>query len=99
MGTQMMRYNESVDTFAYALVLLCLAIGDIHYVLRATKESCSGAQCYVGGWRPSVPDTLRNTMPELVELIEACWHQDFRVRPTMRGVVVSLNECDHHNDV
>ena len=75
------------DTFSFALVLLCLAMGDINYVvsLRFTR-----AIRYHLGKRPLIPAELDFDHEELVQLIVSMWQKDFRLRPAMKAVVATL---------
>lgn len=85
------RYNESVDTFSFALVLLCLAAGDIEYVVKAArvKSSCD----YVNGVRPPFPPDLLKGCPAICALISEMWDDDFRSRPSFKSIVPRLEAC------
>ena len=80
--------NESVDTFSFALVLLCLAVGDIAFVRNQGNAITSIA--YAKGWRPLIPEELAEKSPGLVQLIRSMWDGDFRKRPAMRDVAATL---------
>ena len=84
----MQRYNESVDTFSFALVLLCLAAGDIGYMRKQGSRIPRAA--YAQGWRPPIPSELRFRCPDLASLISEMWDGDFRKRPALRDVVPRL---------
>ena len=84
----MQRYNESADTFSFALVLLCLAAGDIGYV-RKRGRMISRAS-YALHWRPPIPSKLRDGCPDLASLITEMWDGDFRKRPALKDVVPRL---------
>jgi hypothetical protein len=62
-----MRYNESADTFSFALVLLCLAVGDICYVGKLARQVPS--LWYAQGCRPVIPALLDSACPDLAKLI------------------------------
>ena len=81
----MQRYNESADTFSFALVLLCLAAGNIGYVRK--KGRMISRTAYASGWRPPIPGKLRERCPDLASLISEMWDGDFRKRPALKGVV------------
>ena len=83
------RYNESADTFSFALLLLCLAVGNIRHVQQCGRFM--SAVTYATGWRPSIPGVLHKEHPELVMLILRMWQPDFRMRPPMRDVVRVLS--------
>ena len=82
--------NESVDTFSFSLVLLCLAAGDIEYVRKRRGGVSSTA--YAEGWRPALPKHLRAPLM-IAALIEEMWLADFRARPAMKEVVARLEAC------
>ena len=82
----------SQDTFSFALVLLCLATGDISYVSKQGGGTLAYAS-YETGWRPKVRKSLRTASPEIVALIEEMWLTDFRARPAMKDVAVRLEAC------
>ena len=84
----MQRYNESADTFSFALVLLCLAAGDIKFVEK--KSGRASRFGYAQGWRPPLPSKLRERCPDLASLITEMWDGDFRKRPARTDVVPRL---------
>ena len=84
------RYNESADTFSCALVLLCLAAGDIKHVRESYVSARPARDTYCTGWRPPITGMLAVGEPQLVVLILKMWQPDFRLRPSMRDVVASL---------
>ena len=77
--------NESADTFSFALVLLCLAAGDICLVQRYGKMVSQTT--YALGWRPDIPALIRYGCPELARLISEMWELDFRDRPSLKDIV------------
>ena len=81
----------SQDTFAFALVLLCLAVGDISYVRKQGR--CISTTAFATGWRPKLPESLRRGCPEIAALIEDMWLTDFRARPAIKDVVARLETC------
>ena len=78
----------SQDTFSFALVLLCLAVGDIAFVRNRGRAITRTA--YASGFRYSLPKSLRTACPEVAALIREMWDDDFRKRPALRDVVVRL---------
>ena len=86
-----MRLYLSQDTFSFALVLLCLARGDIAFVRK--QGGILARTAYYSGWRPTVPKSLRAACPEIAALIKEMWLADFRARPAMKDVVVRLEAC------
>ena len=90
------RYNESADTFSFALVLLSLAVGDINYVAKSAKGRVAAAT-YRLGWRPDIPRVVHEQCADLAALISAMWTDDFRERPSMKEVVDRLEACGSVN--
>ena len=80
--------SHKQDTFAFALLLLCLASGDIDLVKWAV-HSAAGGKSYLDGWRPS----FRPPSIILSRLICAMWSDDYRQRPAMKDVVAQLEAC------
>ena len=76
------------DTFSFALVLLCLAVGDIAFVRNRGRGIARTG--YASGFRPRIPKPLRKACPEIAVLIEEMWLTDFRARPAMKDVVLRL---------
>ena len=73
------------DTYAYALVLLCLAVGEIDFVQRAHRRGITPL-----GWRPTVPQQVGDS---LKAMIEDMWQEDHTRRPTFERVVPRLQQC------
>ena len=84
----MLRYNESADTFSFALVLLSLAAGDIGYIKK--RGRLISRSSYALGWRPPIPSELGESCPDLAKLIAEMWDGDFRKRPTLKAIVPRL---------
>ena len=82
------RYNESADTFSFALVLLCLAVGDIRFVWK--RRGAISQTAYATGWRPSIPKRVRVGCPDVAKLITEMWDGDFNKRPALKEVVRRL---------
>jgi len=101
MGTQLycapevmmrQRYNESADTFSFSLVLLCLAVGDIDFIVAQARKDRRRIQ-YTHGKRPVIPYELEVSAPALIQLIEEMWNQKFRKRPSFSDIVPRLAKC------
>ena len=67
------RYTQSVDTFSFGLTLLEIAVGDASWVHTTRRDAYCGEISYTQGWRPPIPDALREATPKLATLIEMCW--------------------------
>ena len=89
------RYNESADTFSFALVLLSLAVQDIDYIAKSANRLT--ATNYALGWRPDIPQMVHEQCADLAALISAMWTDDFRERPSMKEVVDRLEACGSVN--
>ena len=61
------RYNKSVDVFAYALILLEIALSNAGYV----KKLIASKYAYVEGWRPPIPSYLEDEQPKLASVHHA----------------------------
>jgi len=83
------RYNESVDTFSFSLVLISLIVGEVDFVIKSQTNGWPQL-AYIKGWRPRIPGQVDVDHPGLVRLVEAMWQTDFRGRPAMRDVVATL---------
>ena len=81
------------DTFSFALVLLCLAVGEIDYIKVQSAKRPPNTN-FSDGWRPPIPISLQSASPKIVSLIESMWANDFRARPAMKDVVGWLKTCD-----
>ena len=90
------RCNESVDTFSFALVLLCLVVGDIGFVAKMQARVRVFAS---SGWRPIIPTQVSKECPDLAALISDMWGAEFRKRPSMASVVARLEECTFGADL
>ena len=88
---QTFAYYFVQDAFSFALVLLCLAVGDIAYVRK--KGGIIARTAYYSGWRPAIRKSLRAACPEMAALIKEMWLDDFRARPAMKDVVVRIEAC------
>ena len=71
----------SQDTFSFALVLLCLAVGEIDYVVTHVRNT---SVMYAGGARPPIPESLDS---RVAQLVQDMWQGEFRLRPAMSKVV------------
>ena len=85
-------YGPAVDVFSFAIVMSELATLNERYTeLRKNggSESWQSIQARVaeGKLRPLLPDEFD---PNLRALIEACWHQDPRERPSALAVLLRL---------
>ena len=81
----------SQDTFSFALVLLCLAVGDIAFVRNRGRAIAWNA--YASGFRYKLPKPMRKACPEIAALIKEMWVTDFRARPAMKDVTARLEAC------
>ena len=63
--------NEGVDTFAFALVLVCLAASDMLYLRKQlTKAGVRfRAETYVLKWRPELPENVKTSRHKLGRMI------------------------------
>ena len=78
------RYNEAVDTYSFALVLLCLYLGSINYVSDWYSHDV-GIRA-----RPPIPSSVSET--DVAALIQEMWCDDFRKRPRLHTVLARLRK-------
>ncbi len=86
-------YNEKIDVYAFSLVLCEALVGDGLFVVKsysATGQPLTGL-CS-SGFRPAIPESLREAMPGVVQLIEACWAESSEARPAFSQIVTRLAE-------
>ena len=79
------RYNEKVDVYSFALVLLEIALSHSRHVRMYFKSQYCAATKAQGGlaWRPPIPLGLYQDHLDLVKLIEACWPETFPAHPPL----------------
>ena len=98
-------YTERVDVFSFGITFLEIVIGDCTY----TKQHFMGQGCVVSiahggqGWRPPVPEVIRESQPVLAALFKDCTLDDFNERPSfveictiLEGCVTQASELDEH---
>ena len=82
-------YDGKVDVFAFAIVLWCMLENNLPY------EGLNMYQImeYVGrdGRRPEISRKLA-AEPQLVSLLNRCWHVTPELRPSFDRIVVALEE-------
>lgn len=88
-------YNERVDVFAFGVILYEIfsrrLLGADYMNNVDWDESEGHAEKVAGGWRPSFPAN----MPESIrQLIDKCWSGIPALRPTMMEVVRRLQEIE-----
>lgn len=83
-------WDERSDVYSFAIVVWEIFAGQLPF----TDPRVGGVHDilkYVGkGGRPSMK-AIRDTPQNVQDLIQACWEQDLRDRPSMRRVVASLD--------
>ena len=86
-------YNESIDIFAFALILCECLIGDGMFVMKAYNST--GLAFYelaVSQFRPRIPESIRMSQPSLVALLEDCWAEDIPKRPIAAEISSRLDD-------
>lgn len=85
------RCNEKIDVYAMALVLWEMAMREQPYKgLGAGRVTMS----VVSGMRPQIPCDGSRIGPALTKLIEQCWHELPRMRPSFNVVCKELDAMD-----
>ena len=78
-----------MDTFSFALVLLCVALGDVRFLHKLNKKQTNYA--YGEQFRPRIPKMLAQRAPVgLICLIKEMWQASLSQRPHMTEVVARL---------
>ena len=83
-------YDISVDVYSFGVTLVELfSEGDlIHFYKLAPALAMHKG---VTGWRPSL-DSVRSEVPDLARLIEKCWAQDPKERPSFGDIMMDLSD-------
>ena len=85
------RYTEKIDVYSWSLVLWEMAMREQPYKgLGAGRVAMS----VVSGMRPQIPFDGSCIGPALSKLIEECWHELPRMRPSFDVVCTRLEEMD-----
>lgn len=81
-----MTESKSVDVFAFAMFVVEVITGRAPFDGR---QPAMVAECIRSGERPKMPGNAREVglTGEMWKLLESCWQQDPKRRPTMEEVV------------
>jgi len=83
------QYNESIDVYAYAVVLFQLLTGIIPFGGKISTFELG--RRVLNGERPAIP----NSIPvEFSDMINRCWDQDPSNRPTFSQIVDWFNDLN-----
>jgi len=87
-------YNESVDTYAFGLVLLEVALGNPNYTRDSSiKNNQDHVSAVVNGWRPPIPAWVQDQMPIVEDAVTSAWEHCPKERPNFNALVALL-ECE-----
>jgi len=79
------RYSEKVDVYSFGILLWELYT---HKIPFKAMHPLQVAHKVLQGLRPTIPDKCP---PELVKLLESCWHAEPAARPNFKDIIQILN--------
>ena len=85
------RESKEADVFAFGMLAVEVFTGEVPFV---GQGNAAVVFKILGGERPKMPENAQDVglTVEMWNLIESCWQQNPKKRPTMREVVVKLQE-------
>lgn len=66
------------------MILLEVVVGDGTYLLSCKRKA--GAEGEPSSYRPPIPEFVRAELPQVVELIEDCWRENYKERPSFMDI-------------
>ena len=94
-GHVMVRESKAADVFAFGMLAVEIFTGEVPFVEQG--EEAVVLQILKGG-RPKMPEDAQEVglTIEMWGLIESCWRQNPKKRPTIKNVVVRWKELIEH---
>jgi len=80
-------FNSETDIYAFGMLMLEVFTGKIPFSNK--KNDSSVIFAVLDGGRPDIPSSIGD-VPALKSLMELCWHQDPKMRPTSRAAADTL---------
>jgi hypothetical protein len=90
-GSVAARESKAADVFAFGMLAVEIFTGEIPFV---EQENVAVVFQILRGDRPEMPENAQEVglTVEIWKLIESCWRQNPKKRPTIKEVVVRLQE-------
>jgi len=92
-------YGTFSDVYSFGCILADLAmhgnVTKLYYMGDdAPKNQFELTEMVARGWRPKLPDSWREDIPVICNIIEACWKQDQFDRPSFKTIERNISSWD-----
>ncbi|KAK8890780.1 hypothetical protein M9Y10_027979 [Tritrichomonas musculus] len=90
--------NSKIDVFSYALILYELFVQETAFESSKNKNVHTYLECVVNGTRPNIKNDGRFP-PFFQSLIDDCWAQDPKDRPSFNKILSSILEAYKNEEI